>query len=423
MSASPSSTSSSAAVSSDTPADISLSFKVFKDDASYPAFAFTVNKTITLSGLSVYDRIKSGIAHVENVYTALPHYFVCGEDTSFVLVDDEMTHTLGPSAPNEHAVYVSGRLHATEMVNCDLKELRTRAFYPLDTIKQKLLLLIQNQLGEAPQAQSEAAQAQSEAAQALTARENVLNEREQALTAREHALNESELALNAREQEVTGRENSMNNIQQQYNDSNNNQLNQIQALVSKYDEDKKKYEEDKQKYEEDKNELGVAVHAARLRGRELDTEREILAREQAKLVREQAALKTAKLKLQQQIKNNRKSTDESDSESRSESESGSGSDEDDDDDDEDEDDSEDAAASGRKRKRAERNGKRSNGKGQPMPKKVRQAWKLQRLEATRREYAEIVGNEPGNRIRNNVEMMKKAIERAKMKAAPRKSGR
>ena len=139
-----------------------------------------------------------------------------------------------------------------------------------------------------------------------------------------------------------------------------------------------------------------------------------MVREQAKLAREQAALKTAKLKLQEEIKNNLESTDESDSESRSESESDE--DDDDEDDDDGEDESEGAGDSSRKRKRAE-----SNGKSQPMSKKARRAWKQQQLEATRREYAEIVGNKPGNRIRNNLELMKKAIE--KTNARPRKSGR
>lgn len=375
MSASPSSTSSSAAVPSETPGDISLSFKVFEADADYPAYAFTVNKTITLSGLNAYDRIKSGLAHVENVYAALPHYFVCGEDTPFVLVDGEMTHTLGPSASNEHAVYVSGCLQTSEMANCELKELRTRAFYPLDTIKQKLLLLIQNQLGEAPQAQGEAPQAQSEAAQALTAREHALNERELALNTREQD-------VTGREQHITERENSVNNIQQQYNVSNNNQLNQIQALVSKYEEDKKKYEEDKKELGVREKNVAASEAAAAAaqtflenRAREMNNEKRILAREQAKLAREQAALKTAKIKLQQQIKNNRENSDGSESESGS----GSGSESDESDEDDDDEDDDDDDDSSRKRKRVG-----SNGKSQPMSKKARRAWKQQQLEATDR---------------------------------------
>lgn len=360
--------------SSETPS-IDLRFQVFNNHDDHALFSFTAKKTITLTGLTVKDRIRSGLDLTDNICEALPQFFACGEGTEFVLANDNANHSQNSSASSDdYAVYVNGYLYASEMAEIKMEQLRTRAFYPLNTIKQKLMILIENHLG----VQQGEAQAHGELQESLNAREESLNTREEAVNTREESLNTREDSLNAREDALNAREEALNahrtnleKFKQELNtraeritSDNKDQLNRIALLVSKYDNDNKALHEISRSLKE--REIKVAATEAAVasaqeklmkRAKEIDEREKILSSAQVNV----------------------------------------------------EFDSEGAGASSSKRKR------RKNHSGRLSEHSIKR-FTEQQLEITRAEYKKILGRtKVPNRIVNDLESMKKAIEKEKRK--------
>lgn len=342
--------------SSETPSHcIDLRFQVFNNHDDHALFSFTAKKTITLAGLTVKDRIRSGLNLTDNICEALPQYFACGEGTEFVLANDNGDHSQNSSASSDgYAVYVNGYLYASEMAEIKMEQLRTRAFYPLNTIKQKLMILIENHLG----VQQGEAQAHGVLQESLKTREEALKAREEALKGREEALNAREEALNARETKLAEFEQELGTRAESITSDNRDKFERIEALVSKYDNDKEALREREIKVAATEAAVASARKKLMDRAKEIDEREKTLASAQGNM------------------------EFESDSSSK------------------------------RKRRKYQSNGNYDG----PLSEHSIKRFAEQQLEITRAEYKKILGRtKVPNRIVNDLEGMKKAIEKEKRK--------